>query len=314
MPHLCRATCPEVAGRLLQRYLPELGLDGNAAPRVMRYHAGRSCAVAYQVGMPPAPAVVGELFPDERGQYLLALHYGLWREAFGPWAVDRIQVTRPLAYIPEMRMLVRSQVQGRPWETQLAEVGGETLARRYAQLLAKLHAARPEAAAHLATRTPASELAELTLALSQAPALSPAQRTELEALDTGLRRWAAHPPAGAVTPVLVYGDLRFRHILGAGPRLTLTSVETLALGDPALDVAYFQARLLAANLAGTVDLGAVASFGEEYARRRLVGTRFWRRVAFYETVAYLRLLGETPQPADVTAALLRRAAQCWESA
>lgn len=322
---LYRATRPDLAGPLLARQLPgfrkkgPLDLERVEITAVLKVKPGRRCVLAYTLharhrasGQPVLRQVVGKVFRDQRGQRLLALQAQLYRHGFGPDAPDGIDVPQPLAYIPEMRMLVQARVPGETLDALTGRGGAGPAVARAAQALARLHSSRafaPERngaapavdAPSLAPYTLADELRGLEDYAARLAELRPDAWPAVQALHAALLAWADRLPAPPATTPL-HRDFYYSQLLFDGPRLHLIDFDLLAQGDPALDVANFSAHLAYLGLEQHGDLsrlaGDAARFLAAYCAARPPDEGFARRLAFYQAATWFRLLNVVaPRPA-----------------
>ncbi len=315
------ATRPDLAAPLLSQHLPQPVTVKSI--EVLKYKPGRRCVLAYKLA--DRQNVIGKVFKDERGLRLFRLQERLWRGGFGPDAPDLIHVSQPLAYIPEMRMLLQERAAGDTLNELVAEAGNIRLyVRRSAEGLAKLH----ESA--LATAEPDEEPLGQYLLANEAENLNHFTKDLIEArpqseeivvrLRDALHCWAGQLPALA-TATPVHRDFYYSQVLFDGPHLTIIDFDLLALGDPAIDVANFLAHLFFMGLDRLNHLDALAReaglFLETYASHRFVDEAFLQRMAFYEAATFFRLMKVVairPGLAHNFEALLRRTEQCLEVA
>lgn len=343
---LYRATRPDLAGPLLARRLPAFSKKGQERfltlqdIQVLKYKPGRRCVLAYALigqtrrgGVQTQHQVIGKVYRDERGERLFRLQQALWHDGFGPHAPDRIHVPRPLAYIPEMRMLVQERAAGATLNTLVTAPAIRALVCRSAEGLAKLHnlpalfrtedggwQTEESSVLHLPSYLLADELANLDRFTNELAQVRPHSAAAVSTLRDALRAWSQRlPPPEAVTPI--HRDFYYSQVLFDGPRLVLIDFDLFALGDPAIDVANFIAHLHFLGLDRLGDLDALAAeasaFMEAYARYRPVDAAFLRRVAFYRAATFFRLLHVVaPRPglAQHFDTLYQRTVDCLEAA
>lgn len=308
---LYRATRADLAAPLLARQLPGFGKKGAntleriAAIEVLKYKPGRRCVLAYQLqgrhkasGQPISRRVIGKVFRDERGLRLFALQERLWRACFGPEGVNGIGVPQPLAYVPEMRMVVQASAPGwRLDELSLcASIDGP--AQRSAEALAWLHRCQALACAPadgqplLQRYTLEDELRGLADYTGRLASLRPDALPAVQSLRARLLAWAAELPAAPTVPL--HRDFYYSQVLVDGPTLHLIDFDLLALGDPAIDVANFSAHLAYLGLEQFGDeqrfAGAMARFCAAYGAAGVVDATFPQRLAFYQAATWFRLL------------------------
>lgn len=321
---LYRATRADLAAPLLARQLPGFGKKGPdrlqriEAIEVLKYKPGRRCVLAYQLAgcdQSSHQRVIGKVFRDERGQRLFALQDRLWRSCGGPNGVNGISVPQPLAYVPEMRMLVQASAPGRRLD-ELSLAGPiHSPVLRSAEALAWLHGDQvlgrtpDNSRARLEPYTLADELRGLDHYAARLAVLRPDARPAVQALHAALLDWAARlPPAARTTPL--HRDFYYSQVLFDGPHLVLIDFDLLAWGDPAIDVANFSAHLAYLGLEQFGDLSRFASemvcFCDRYAATgrsdfsegKIMDADFAERLAFYQASTFFRLLSVVaPRPA-----------------
>ena len=219
----------------------------------------------------------------------LAAHFAALRElelaGFHAGAEDQITVPHPTAP-PEKGLL---WLEGVP-DPALHELKpGPVFAQGCASVgraLKKLHHTH---LANLPSHTIDDELALLGRVASQTGAIYPQVAPRLESV----RRWVEEntPASDSVSTGTVHRDFYDKQILIGTPRITLLDVDTMAIGDPALDLGNFLAHLrlracqspdrAKATLAGR------KAFTLAY---QSTNTAFWRRVHWWETASLLRLV------------------------
>ncbi|MBI4674869.1 MAG: aminoglycoside phosphotransferase family protein [Chloroflexi bacterium] len=281
---------------------------------VLKYKPLRRCVLGYTLGAQNGNGsmrtqqLIGKVFRDERGQRLLDLQRYLWDNGFGADAPDQIFVPQPLAYIPEMRMLLQERAGGETLEAlaQHTELG--PFVRRSAEGLAKLHRLPPphaqdNAGARLSELSPryelGSERANLNRFATDLIEWRPDAASRIVELHAALDAWAQRLPRAP--ELLIHRDYYYSQVLFDGARLTLIDFDLLSLGDPAMDVANFTAHLKFMGLDQRGDLDAFSrhaqQFVEAYARYREVDASFWARVEFYAAATLFRLMHVvTPRP------------------
>ncbi|MBI3241830.1 MAG: glycosyltransferase [Chloroflexi bacterium] len=315
------ASRADLAAPLLSQHLsPPVVVE---AIEVLKYKPGRRCVLAYQLA--GGQNVIGKVFKDERGLRLFRLQQRLWQGCFGPAAADGIHVSQPLAYIPEMRMLLQERASGTTLNALARKTDDIRMhVRRSAQGIAKLH--ESGLATACAGEEPLSrylltnEVENLSLFAAALLKVRPQSEASVMSLRDALRDWAAQLPAPeTITPV--HRDFYYSQVLFDGPRLTLIDFDLLALGDPAIDAANFLAHLFLMGLDQLNDLDAFSReaglFLETYASHRFVDEAFLQRMAFYEAATFFRLMkvvAARPNWSRHFEPLLHRTQQCLEVA
>ncbi len=294
--NLYRATRADLAAPMLLPYLHvAIGedIDGIAQLRVLKYKPRRRCVIQYDLSSKGNHdrqcSVIGKVFKDERAIQQWALHRALWSNGFGADACDGISIARPLAYIPEMRMLAQERAPGIPLEDFLGSGELNERVRQSAAAIAKLHASQVMPSTEYRLEEELSEIERWAHELARArPEHS---RTFMEQ-SARLHEWATCLPKPEWRPV--HRDFYYSQVLFASQRVTLIDLDLFALSDPAIDVANFSAhlRFLAIQLCSNWNAleDAAELFVQEYARHRAVSAEFMARVSFYRASTYFRLL------------------------
>ncbi len=310
---LYRATRTDLALPLLARRLPAFWkkgpekLDAITNIQVLKYKPNRRCVLLYELRghtkkhlLPTRHRVVGKLFRDERGRRLLHLQQWLWENGFGPETEDQIHVPQPLAYIPEMRMMVQAWTPGQTLNEMVLTTGLHTHIIRAAQALARFHSVNLSAqfthGPKQFLRKPyllSDEQANLTRFAQNLCAMKPEKAAEILLVHDALQRWAANLPP-LLSPSLVHRDFYYSQLLFHHGRVTLIDFDLAAPGDPAIDVANFVAHLHFLGLYRLCHADALTHeasvFLDVYGRLRPPDDGFWQRFAFYRAATFFRLL------------------------
>ncbi len=291
--YLFRATRADLAAPLLAAHLTRNDWDSIAQIQILKYKPCRRCVLAYDLATKSKEkiSVIGKVFKDERGTRHLAFQRALWAGGFGMESADGITIAEPLAYVPEMRMLVVEHV---PGETLGESTGAPDFSERVcrsAAAIAKLHSARIRPSKQYTLVEEAANLAhwaEEVVACRGDSAEWVARQLE------ALRAMASRLPRAEAVPA--HRDFYYSQLLFASRRVTLIDLDMFSLADPAIDVANFIAHLRFLSLQKFSDAhrldGAAAWFLDAYARDRAGsnGEGFSVRVAFYQAATYFRLL------------------------
>ena len=283
LPGLKLLHSPARATAVFSRYL---GPDGDGyravAAELLGHRLGKRAVVRFRFeagGRPPRSIVAKFYSPHgRRGWAAMTAMQALWTGGFG--AAAPVRVPRPMAYVGEWGALLMEDVPGRPLDELAAEAAaaGAVLAGR---ALARLHAAP------LATperHDVPDELALLErwvgLTTKVLPALAGVLEPALARVATDLGATVCARPA------LIHRDYHDKQVLIAPAATTIIDYDTLALGDPALDVANYLAHGDLARLSGVSQGGIEAAFLAGYDAG---GEGFASRVAAYRRATHLRL-------------------------
>jgi hypothetical protein len=180
-------------------------------------------------------AFVFKGYADDRGQQIMhAFHTMATCPECPP---DTCPVSRPLAYIPQERLLISRWARGQSVWAPLKR-GDTALLQRIPSVLAHLHQAeaRPEAAT-----TAQTMLDQALTECEQVCTRWPATAATLQPLMAALQE--ALPLLDPIPAALVHGDLKPEHCFWNGGHVTLIDLDSFRYTDPAYDAGYFLAML-----------------------------------------------------------------------
>jgi hypothetical protein len=315
LPALPRLTDPEQARALLEEGIragahPDMRIAA-CRPEVLGYKPGSRCIIRYHLDYPPDLAgrgwpasVIAKTYRKEsKARNAYDGMVALWRTPLAHG--DVVAIAEPLAYIPELKVMVQGPVGGgesledmlkRALKTEspaaLAEV--ELFMRKAAAGLAAFHRSGVRHGETVTLDERFDELAELIDRLHVgAPELTGAA----EPLLARLRELAAACPAGALVPT--HGTLSPEQVLIDGERVGLIDFDDFSMAEPALDVGLFRAAIKDIGMNG---LGEDEGHAERQRRLELldrIGEAFLaeyelhapvarERVALWEAWSYFR--------------------------
>jgi len=312
LPFLARALDPaEMEPRLAAALAP----PGAAPPRILleearvvRHKPGRRALVEYAVCVHP-PGSSGPRFRllgrcRARGADARAFRVVRALRAAGLDGRDGVEVPRALGVVLDLHMWLQEKVPGETAWAGLAADHGETLARRIAGALHRLHTAPVEPPrAH----GMAEELRILEERLRSVAELEPAWAARLERLLDACRLRAAGLPASRSWGI--HRDFYPDHVIVSGGRLALVDLDLYSAGDPALDAGNFRAHLAERALRVSGDPRALADseaafeerFLEVAGRARAAAVRVWTELALARQVW---ISTRFPERRSLTGALL----------
>lgn len=223
-------------------------------PRVMRHDRGSRCTVRYEIDDAPTPAgprlprvVVAKTYRDQTGRNAYDGMRALWSSELSRSPL--LALAEPLAYLPELRLLVQGPVPGdqtledpiRAWVRggMPARTGalGTHLART-AQGLAALHGC---GVAHGEPATLEGEVAETRALVDDLARVVPGLAGAAEPLLIRVAELAAEHAAGP--PVPSHGTFRPPQVLLHRGRVGFIDFDGFCQAEPALDVARFRAGI-----------------------------------------------------------------------
>jgi hypothetical protein len=151
---------------------------------------------------------------------------------------DTCPVSRPLAYLPQERLLISRWAHGQTVSAHL-KCGDSGVLARIPSVLAHLYQAeaRPEAATTAQTLLDEKVLPYREKAFKHWPAAAAMVQPLMAALQEALPLLDAAPPA------LIHGDLTPRNCLWNGRHMTLIDLDSFRYTDPAYDAGRFLGML-----------------------------------------------------------------------
>ncbi len=247
LPHLAECLDARVMAShlrpLLETQHVSWGVTGTTTEcRMLGYRAGRRASVVYRrpPSGPVSVAVLGKTFRDGRGEQLLRVHGQLAGE-FGRGSFDRVRVPSALGYLPDQRMAVLSWSPGR---SVSAEMWSSDEVAAAVDALTALHRT---SLSGLPSFTVDHECSVVNRWYAVLERLIPSAAATTKPLRDGLLAAAQVVPAAAPRPI--HRDFYDRQFVVDDQGLTLLDLDTLALGDPCVDLGNLLAHLAFAALA-----------------------------------------------------------------
>jgi aminoglycoside phosphotransferase (APT) family kinase protein len=171
-------------------------------------------------------------YADDRGQRIMHVFHTM--AACPACPPDTCPVSRPLAYLPQDRLLISRWAHGQTVWAHI-ERGDIALLERVPSVLAQLYQAevRPEAAMTAQTLLDEKLLPNREKALKRWPGAADPLKPLMAALQEALPLLDPTPPA------LIHGDLHPRNCLWNGRHVTLIDLDSFRYTDPAYDAGRF---------------------------------------------------------------------------
>ena len=279
LPALPVLADPSSARDLLERAIDQQAHPGiriaEARPEIVRYKPGSRCTVRYELRYDdPRPGwpdvVVAKIHQGDKGGNAFAAMTALWATELA--AGEAVQISEPLAYLPEQRVLLQAGIAGSAGLTDLvrsALLDGDE--RLLTELRTRLHqTARGLAALHRCgvrhgrAHTWEDELAELREVTARLGATIPTLAAAADPLLNRLRELAAGAPADPVGPA--HHDFRPGQVMVHDGGVGFIDFDGCCTAEPALDIGRFRAKLRDVGVF-TKDAEAVAPTGVKLAER-----------------------------------------------
>ncbi len=297
--YLFRATRADIAGPLLIAHLD--GTWGQVDTlNVLKYKPHRRCVIEYELTINgKRKSVIGKVFKDERGENQFALQEELWLNGIRLDSPDGLTIAKPLAYIPEMRMLVQERAPGVSLDQFVDKPDFLERVRASAHLIAQLHAN------HLIQPVKQYTLKDEMAQLDRWGAELAARHPEHAYAFTRQLGWLREHAAGLsrANLALAHRDFYYAQVMFDDGRATLIDLDMVSRADPAIDVANFAVHLCFLALQRfsnhqALD-AAAALFIQEYAKdcaqrrgsvSRILQPEFGERLDFYTVATWFRLM------------------------
>ena len=223
-------------------------------PRVMRHDRGSRCTVRYEldhplsaVGGPWPEVVVAKTYADDRGRNAYLGMRALWSSELS--RSSAVAIAEPLAYVPELRLLVQGPVPGdrtleelicsalpRGASPAVEELDGDL--RRTAEGLAALHGVGVVCGE---TVTLEREVAEIRALVERLAGPVPELAGAAAPLLARVIELAAEHPAGRVRPS--HGSFRPSQVLLHHGGIGFIDFDDFCQAEPAHDIARFRAAI-----------------------------------------------------------------------
>jgi aminoglycoside phosphotransferase len=274
-----------------------------AAVDVLKYKPGRRCALAYTLRTSSGSTrIFGKLFVTGRGAGISVTQSRIYD------ALDsaRLRIPKPLAYVPELKLLLTEFLDGQLLADQLYRGDTAKAAARMGSALAALHRADVTCAKRWSFEREVSNALK-TCAEAGLDDERPAQ------LMMQARALMASQPVAR--EVAVHRDYYVDQLFDLNGVTALFDLDDARQGDPALDVGNFLAHLTLRpwqfpELAEAC-AAARAPFLEAYLQHAPGDRTLLQRVQIYQATSLVRLVGvysHRPRWADrLTAPLLEAA-------
>jgi hypothetical protein len=224
-------------------------------PRVVNYKPGSRCTIGYtfvyaeeDAGRGWPTSAIAKVYRATKGEQAYEGMVALWRTRLS--AGDIVGIAEPLAYVPEIRLLVQA---GLPAEQSLEELLRTTIQRPTPDARARLERLLRTAAAGLAAlhrsgvRTDASitwgeRVTTIPEALERIASVAPGVAPSAQRLWEQLQALAATQPADPVVPS--HGSFDPDQVLIAQDYVSFIDFDSFSMAEPALDVGHMRAAIM----------------------------------------------------------------------
>lgn len=267
--------------------------------RLLRHKPGRRFLVHYRITVeggdePREETLLGKGHARGARHAAYGTQRALWEAGFRSGGEEMVEVPEPLGVVPELGLWLQRHVTGRPVGELLRGPTAMAAARRSAEALVRLH--RATLPLHRVHDT-ADELAILAIRLAPLR-----ERTDIAPRIDCLLQSCARLVTGMlpVRPRTIHRDFYPDQVIVTDPRIVLVDLDTVCLGDPALDVGNFLAHVIEQALRSTGDPAALdppaRAFVDRY--RELEGDLDGSAVHGWTTLALARLAGLSTRFSD----------------
>lgn len=284
---------PASGPRLLQPLAGAIGLNGTAQlakVEVLGYRLERRGTLSVSVQeRTRTVSLVAKLVRPEKAAGLFEELQALEKNGFGATSDNNIRVPHPLAVTPEGVLWLEAV-----FDLSLHDLVGTgpyvSACRSTGLVLQRLHSAKLPNLPTFSVEEAQAQLKTLALETAQ---IYPVLRESIEGVWQQLETRA--PAVAEKETVPVHRDFYDKQLLVGANRITLLDTDTLALGDPAVDVGNFLAHLVLRGkqnaLSEKTTGEARANFLEAYRSGQQVGMSeaFQKRTVWWEAATLLRL-------------------------
>ncbi len=209
--------------------------------RILKYNPGKRCVIEYQFhdGNGPVLAVIGKLYRKNRGEQIYRNMSVLWQAAqYNRGTARAFHMPEPLAYLPEIGMVVQTKIVGRLIIEAVAHGDISTALVAVATNLANLH--RLDACLEV-SRDMAQHIEKYC---HPGPEVLKATLPEMASLVDEVLDGLIHDlPPEACEQVAVHGDLNFSQIFIENESASFIDFDGSCLSHAALDIANFLVAL-----------------------------------------------------------------------
>jgi hypothetical protein len=289
LPWLVAASDPQEMRRRFAGLLGAAAAEACAVAPV-RYKPAARCVFRYELNGPAGTQVLFGKLLAEGGEQLMATVGALHTASAAAQEMPRIP--QPLAFWPDIRMLVQPEVAGGAELNDLAFDAGQDRGERERWLyevgarLAGLHAASVAGP----PRTLADDLDELREYVAPMALPSPALAQQYEALVAQVEARAGAP---ASAPVASHGAFRTDQFMIEGDRLVMIDLDGFCWAEPERDLGNFLAYLSWKAIRRPQDTAFIERAGQVFLEgyRRAATATSERRLAIYQAASLLKIAG-----------------------
>ena len=278
LPTLLDATDPAGVAPLLHGVIEGFG---DAHVELGHYGRRNRCVLRYEVE--GRGTVYGKVWSDDRGAAVSEMMEHL-RGGLGPAAVPRVY-----AYLPELKLALLAALSGEPRLSRALKEGSPDVDRLVGDAAAVAAALHGSVVPTPAVRSVDTELQEMRDHVALVRALAPPLAGVLEPILDQIE--AAATTTTALPLVPTHGDFTPSQLLSDGAGSGLVDFDSVAMGEPALDLGQYLAylRLSAAKAERSADaLGR--RFLDDYVRFAGTGSPdvLLARARVYGSISLLR--------------------------
>lgn len=238
---------------------------GDVVAKPISYRAGRRATLAYQSRTPgvASPWVAGKTFHNGRGLRLIESHLRINRQ-LAERSHGQIRTPAAAGYLPDEHMAVFCWAPGEP-VTDRSRRCSEAILRAIDALAHLHHVWLPE----LPDFTLADECQIVTRWYEFLQRVRPVQARRVAALVEGLAQWSRRIQPGR--RCTLHRDFYASQVLATRRTITVLDLDTLARGEPGVDLGNFIAHWYFDTLSGEDDSATFADLLESAAQRYEAG-------------------------------------------
>lgn len=288
---------PKKIQRILYQYHPDYKSetwrisDRKLKFEIMRYKPERRAVIRFDTravrhadGLREKLSVFARIYADGSGRRVFDLQKELHRLSLDE---GRFDIPEPLAYLPDRRLFLMKNLEGKQLLDQLKE-GHTSALQTTANALASLHKINPDLLPALAMSEPAEEIRASFEMISE---ITPELSKSAEDIHDSLLRLIDRYPSR--DDRFVHGDFYYAQVIINHNVAGIIDFDRSCAGDPTTDIGNFLAQLKLLSLKGVINNKDIeSSFIQAY--EKAAGVRLDPGLIAFRTAFSLYLLAVSP--------------------
>ncbi|MEM7116342.1 MAG: phosphotransferase [Chloroflexota bacterium] len=270
--------------QILSTYMPDDRQQIDHLETTILQHRSKRCVIRYEMTLGDGTAVnvIGKVYQQSfKGQPVYDKMQDLWQHGFHRHASDQVHIPEPVAYLPELALLLQEEIPGRTVKEHVRTSGAPAYMVQLAKGLVKLHTCGIQPSKpfrvenHLMRCHPKFQVLRLAC---------PHLVGDIDYIVGSARRIEPQISLDEFAPI--HGDFHLSQVHILGEQSWLLDFDPLCFGDPAADLGNLLVLLKGkSHKWGNVPL-LINTFLNEYFR--VMDPRIAKRIPLYEALTYLR--------------------------